>query len=117
MPMKLGLQTVCAADLEIDGVVALAKAEALQGLELATGYLGKFRGQPDGPEWHVNTADLLASAERYKVPRHLRCDDRRSLDDARIAEIIEWLWPDAASEQSRNLIRHVQEARPRLAQL
>ena len=27
--MKLGLQTVCAADLEIDGVVALAKAQGL----------------------------------------------------------------------------------------
>jgi mannitol-1-phosphate/altronate dehydrogenase len=62
-------------------------------------------------------AALLAGAERNKVPRHLRCDDRRSLDDVRIAEIMEWLWPDAASEQSRDLIRHVQEARPRLAQL
>ena len=62
--MKLGLQTVCAADLEIDGVVALAKAQGLDGLELATGYPGKVRGEPDGPEWHINTADLLASAER-----------------------------------------------------
>jgi sugar phosphate isomerase/epimerase len=61
--MKFGLQTVCTADLEIDGVVALAKAEGLQGLELATGYLGKFRGEPDGPQWHINTDDLLASAE------------------------------------------------------
>ena len=61
--MKFGLQTVCAADLEIDGVVALAKAEGIQGLELATGYLGKSRGEPDGPQWHINTDDLLASAE------------------------------------------------------
>lgn len=62
-------------------------------------------------------AVLLAGAERYEVPHHLRCDDRRSLDDARIAEIIEWLWPDVASERSRDLIRHVQEARPRLVEL
>ena len=55
--MKFGLQTVCAADLEIDGVVQLAKDEGIQGLELATGYLGKFRGDADGPEWHIDTAD------------------------------------------------------------
>ena len=61
--MRLGLQTVCAADLEIDGLVALAREHGLDGLELATGYLGKFRGEPDGPEWHVDTTDLLASAE------------------------------------------------------
>lgn len=62
--MKLGLQTVCAADLEVDGVVRLAKEHSLDGLELATGYLGKFRGQDDGPQWHIDTTDLLASAER-----------------------------------------------------
>lgn len=62
--MKLGLQTVCAADLDIDGLVALARKHNLAGLELATGYLGKFRGESDGPEWHVNTKDLLASAEK-----------------------------------------------------
>jgi sugar phosphate isomerase/epimerase len=62
--MKLGLQTVCAADLDIDGLVALARKHELAGLELATGYLGKFRGEPDGPQWHINTQDLLASAEK-----------------------------------------------------
>lgn len=62
--MKLALQTVCVADLEIDGVVALAKQYGIAGLEVATGYLGQFRGDPDGPEWHVDTSDLLASAER-----------------------------------------------------
>ena len=62
-------------------------------------------------------AVLLAGAERYKVPRRLQCDHWQSMDDVRIAEIIEWLWPDAASERSRDLIRHVQAARPRLAGL
>ncbi len=62
--MKIGLQTVCAADLELDEVVALAESKGLDGLELATGYLGKFRGEPDGPEWHVDTQNLLASAEK-----------------------------------------------------
>lgn len=62
--MKLGLQTVCAADLELEGVVALATEHGLDGLELATGYLGKSRGEPDGPEWHIDTTNLLPSAER-----------------------------------------------------
>ena len=65
--MKLGLQTVCAADLDIDGLVALAVKHKLAGLELATGYLGKFRGEPEGPEWHINTKDLLASAEKVAL--------------------------------------------------
>ena len=62
--MKIGLQSVCAADLELEGVIALAKAQGLAGVELATGYSGRLRGEPAGPEWHVSTTDLLASAER-----------------------------------------------------
>ncbi len=62
--MRIGLMSVCAADLEIDGVVAVAKEFGLEGLELAAGYLGKFRGEAEGPEWHIDTADVLASAER-----------------------------------------------------
>ncbi|MBN2582285.1 MAG: sugar phosphate isomerase/epimerase [Planctomycetes bacterium] len=62
--MKLGIQSVCTADLEIDGVVSLAKDVGLDGLELAAAYLGRFRGEPDGPEWHISSADTLASAEK-----------------------------------------------------
>jgi sugar phosphate isomerase/epimerase len=62
--MRIGLMSVCAADLEIDGVAAVAKEFGLEGLELAAGYLGKFRGEPEGKEWHIDTEDLLASAER-----------------------------------------------------
>ncbi len=61
--MKLGIQSVCTADLEIDGVINLAKDLGLDGVELAAGYLGRFRGDPEGPQWHISTADTLASAE------------------------------------------------------
>jgi sugar phosphate isomerase/epimerase len=62
--MKLGIQSVCTADLEIDGVMTLAKTIGLDGVELAAGYLGRFRKDPDGPEWHISTADTVASAEK-----------------------------------------------------
>jgi len=61
--MKIGIQSVCTADLEIEGVISLAKDLGLDGVELAAGYLGKFRGEPEGPQWHISTADTLASAE------------------------------------------------------
>ncbi len=86
------------------GTMALALEHGIQPVNMALGAAAAI-------------AVLLAGAERYEVPHHLQCDDRQSLDDVRIAGIIEWLWPDAASEQSRDLIRQVQEARPRLAQL
>jgi len=62
--MKLGIQSVCTADLEIDGLMTLAKTIGLDGVELAAGYLGRFRKEPDGPEWHISTADTVASAEK-----------------------------------------------------
>jgi sugar phosphate isomerase/epimerase len=61
--MKIGLMSVCAADLELDAVLALAHQAGLQGVELAAGYPGKLRGDTSGPEWHINVADLLASSE------------------------------------------------------
>ncbi|NIA20459.1 MAG: TIM barrel protein [Anaerolineaceae bacterium] len=61
--MKIGIQSVCTADLEVEGVISLAKELGLDGVELAAGYLGKFRGEPEGPQWHISTADTLASAE------------------------------------------------------
>lgn len=61
--MKLGLTTVSAADLDLDGVMQLAADEQLDGLELAAGYLGRFRGEPDGRSWHIDIDNLLQSAE------------------------------------------------------
>ena len=62
--MKIGIQSVCAADLELEGVIALAQAEGLAGVELATGYDGLLRDDPAGPQWHLSLDNLLANAER-----------------------------------------------------
>ncbi len=61
--MKLGLMTVSAADLELDGVMELAAREKLDGVELAAAYLGKFRGDSGERTWHIDTTNLLQSAE------------------------------------------------------
>jgi len=62
-------------------------------------------------------AVLLKKAEKYNLPGDLRFGDWRKLSDAKIENIVSWLWAGQTCQYAGQLIKYVQNARGPLTTL
>ena len=60
---------------------------------------------------------LLQKSHEYKVPRALRFDDWRGLEEKQIGQVLNWIWPVQERADADRLIRYTHRALERLSGL
>jgi mannitol-1-phosphate/altronate dehydrogenase len=94
--------------LEMDGRIFGTMQLALEyGIEPRNMALGALAG----------IAVLLKKAEEYSLPGDLRFGDWRKLNDAKIENIVNWLWAGQTCRYAEQLVKYVQNARGPLTTL